>query len=135
LERSAEIEGVIRRLLRGIAASDVEAVAAFRSANNGRRIIGTDAREWYSGEAALAMEAQLPEYEAAGGMTLRIREIDGFEEGSVGWGASDCDARLGTSPPLRMRISVVLHLEQVIGGWCKCTVPYLWPTRTFSGLN
>ena len=61
MHRSSEIEGVILRLSRSIAPSDHDAVAAFRSTEPGRRIIGTDAREWFAGGAALAMEAQLPE--------------------------------------------------------------------------
>ena len=125
MERSPEIEGVLRRFIRGISSGDPDAFAAFRSAEPGRRLIGTDPREWYAGDAGLALEAQLPEYAAAAGMAFSILESEGFEEASVGWGAVNALARLGDGDEFPVRMTAVLHLEE--GHWpivqLHCSVP------------
>jgi class 3 adenylate cyclase len=125
MEPSPEIEGLMRRVLRVISAADENALAAFRSEHAGRRLIGTDPREWYSGDEGLALEAQLPEYAAEGGMSFEVVDKDAFEEGTVGWGALNLRVCLGDGEPFAMRATMVFHLEH--GHWrmvqMHCSVP------------
>ena len=130
MERSPEIEGLMRRMIRMFTASDQESLSALISSEPGRRTIGTDAREWYTGDQDAALVAQLPEVAAAGGMSAEILEVEGFEEGSVGWGAYSVRVRLGQGDPFSMRVSAVFHLERATGSWSRCTAQSLPPTRT-----
>jgi hypothetical protein len=116
VERSPEIEGLLRRFLQSFACGDAAAVRALSSADPGRRAIGTDPREWSSGEGWDTMIAQLGELGAAGGMELEFLETDGYEEGSVGWGAANCLAILpGGGDQFPLRITGVFHLDD--GHW------------------
>jgi class 3 adenylate cyclase len=116
VERSPEITGVLQRFLRSFAAGDEAAVRALASPEDGRRAIGTDPREWSSGPAWETMFAQLGELGAAGGMKLDFVEVDGYEEGSVGWGAANCLVALpGSTNPLPFRVTAVFHLRD--GHW------------------
>jgi hypothetical protein len=85
MERSPEVEGALRRFILSVAAGDLDAILAFHSEEAGLRIIGTDAQEWYSdGEVVALWKAQVPEL-AAVGMSVHDLEVEGFEEGRVGW--------------------------------------------------
>jgi class 3 adenylate cyclase len=48
-------------------------------------------------------------------MTIDIEDADGYEEGSVGWGAIKGTVRIGTSGTLPIRVTFVFHLER--GHW------------------
>jgi class 3 adenylate cyclase len=114
MEKSPDIEGILRRFLRCFAQSDVEGLRALSSKEPGRRAIGTDPREWSAGPGWETMFTQLPEMAAAGGMKVQFLDSDGFEEGAVGWGAANCVAGFGNSEwPLRL--TGVFRLEQ--GHW------------------
>jgi class 3 adenylate cyclase len=79
-------------------------------------VIGSDPEEWYADEASdVLWEAQLPEYAAAGGLSVRILETEGFEEGTVGWGAANVLAEIGTLGENPARVTAVFHLER--GHW------------------
>jgi hypothetical protein len=49
VRRSAEIEAVASRLLRGIEGCEADLVADLLSQQTGARIIGSDPEEWHSG--------------------------------------------------------------------------------------
>jgi class 3 adenylate cyclase len=115
MERSAEIEGVMRRFFRAMAAGDAKEVRAFSSREPGRRMIGTDLREWYSGDELEVLETQVAEYRAVGGMTIDIEDAEGYEEASVGWGAIRGTMQVGASGTLPIRVTFVFHLER--GHW------------------
>jgi len=115
MERSAEIEGAFRRFMRCYVAGDLEGIRAFQSEETGRRMIGTDPKEWYADEDADAMgEAQLPDLIDAG-FSLQILDIEGFEEGSVGWGAANVVQEIGSETKIPSRLTAVFHLER--GHW------------------
>src|SRR4051812_47772288 len=115
MERSAEIEGVMRRFFRAMAAGDAEDVRAFSSREPGRRMIGTDSREWYAGDELEVLQTQVAEYRAVGGMTIDIEDAEGYEEASVGWGAIKGTMQVGASGTLPIRVTFVFHLER--GHW------------------
>jgi class 3 adenylate cyclase len=60
------------------------------------------------------MIAQLPELAAAGGLRVEFLDTDGYEEGSVGWGAANCLATFPDSV-VPLRLTGVFHLEN--GYW------------------
>lgn len=115
MERSPEIEGVLRRFMRCFAAGDEPGLRALSSTESGRRAIGTDPREWSTGEGWETMLAQLPELAAAGGLDVKFLDCDGFEEGSVGWGAANCVATVPDGRQHPLRLTGVFRLER--GHW------------------
>jgi len=60
-------------------------------------------------------EAQLAEFVAAGGCSIEVVDAEGFEDGTVGWGATRCRAELGTNGEFALRVTAVFRLEQ--GHW------------------
>ena len=115
MERSPEIEGVLRRFLRSFAGSDEDALRALSSAQPGRRAIGTDPREWVSDAAWELMYVQLPELAAVGGLQMELLESEGYEEGGVGWGAANFRWGLAGQPAVPARLTGVFRLED--GPW------------------
>src|SRR2546423_13365305 len=83
--------------------------------SRGRRAIGTDPREWSSGEGWESMLAQVPEVAAAGGMKVEFLDTDGFEEGSVGWNAANCLATMPGGGRIPLRVTGVFDLTD--GYW------------------
>jgi class 3 adenylate cyclase len=122
VERSPELEGVLRRFLRSFARGDDAIVRALSSTEPGRRAIGTDPREWSSGEGWEAMVEQLAEIARAGGFELRLLDSDGYEEGSVGWGAVNSVATMPDGHDVPLRLTGVFHLEG--GHWLAVQVHF-----------
>jgi class 3 adenylate cyclase len=81
----------------------------------GRRAIGSDPREWSVGEGWESMIAQLPELAAVGGTGVEFLDSDGYEEGSVGWGAANCLVTFPDGVVAPFRLTGVFHLEN--GYW------------------
>ena len=115
MEPSAEVEGALRRFVHTVAAGDLETILAVQSTEPGRRLIGTDPREWYTDdEIDVSWRVQLGDLLAAG-TSLRDLEVEGFEEGTVGWGAATFLQSVGSVRGLRVRVTAVFHLER--GHW------------------
>jgi hypothetical protein len=115
MERSPEIEGVLRRFLRCFTAGDDQSVRAMSSTMSGRRAIGTDPREWSTGAAWETMIAEVHELAAAGGVKVQFLDSDGYEDGSVGWGAANSVATMPEGVRVPLRLTGVFHLED--GHW------------------
>ncbi len=115
MERSPEIEGVLRRFMRCFATGDEGAVRALSSTSSGRRAIGTDPREWSTGEGWEDMIVQVHEIAAAGGLRVQYLDSDGYEEGSVGWGAANSVTTVPDGFRVPLRLTGVFHLEE--GHW------------------
>ena len=80
----------------------------------GLRIIGTDPAEWLDGEPAFAFLRD--EAGAVGGkVTIALRSLEGFAEGSVGWGAAVPEITLPEGNTVSPRWSAVFHRED--GAW------------------
>jgi len=85
MRRSPEIEQVVRQFVDAVAGGDLGTVERLCSNEQGVVAIGSDARE-YSRNFAEIMELMrdsTPEGES--GITARIDDIAGYEEGNVGW--------------------------------------------------
>src|SRR5688572_21641753 len=87
VEPSNEIERVIRGWFESVARSDASWLDWHLSPDTALRIIGTDPEEWLQGAMARALlESDL---EALGGnASFDVKDIEGFAEGDVGWGAA-----------------------------------------------
>jgi len=68
------------------------------------------------------MIAQLSEVAAAGGFGLQFLDSDGYEEGSVGWGAVNCLASMPDGHDVPLRLTGVFHLEG--GHWLAVQVHF-----------
>jgi ketosteroid isomerase-like protein len=78
------------------------------------RIVGTDPEEWLKGAPAYAFLKN--EAETVGGrVKVSIREIEAYEEGSVGWGVALPEITLLDGRMVTPRWSAVFHREH--GGW------------------
>lgn len=88
---------------------------ALSSTKPGRRAIGTDPREWSTGEGWETMIAQVSELAAVGGVKVEFLDTDGYEQGSVGWGAANCLATYPEDLSVPLRLTGVFRLED--GHW------------------
>jgi ketosteroid isomerase-like protein len=78
------------------------------------RIVGTDPDEWLLGEPAYAFLKH--EAETVGGrVRVSVREVEAFEEGSVGWGVAIPDITISDGRRVSPRWSAVFHRED--GQW------------------
>jgi hypothetical protein len=78
------------------------------------RIIGTDPQEWLKGQAAFAFLADEAAH-VGGKISIVVREVEGFREGSVGWGCAVPEIALMDGRTVSPRWSAVFHLED--GTW------------------
>ena len=87
MERSNEIEGVIRGLFDAIQAGDVGAFEDVLSREPGVLFLGTDATEWWEGYETVSHVAgeQLKEMQ---GIEVTVSETSGYADGDVGWGSA-----------------------------------------------
>ena len=114
MRASAEIRDIIAAWFRAAADGDASWRDRHVSAEPDLRLIGTDPEEWLSGQPAydfLANEAR-----AIGGkVNVRVLEVEGFEEGTVGWGSARPEITLPDGGKVTPRWSAVFHREE--GGW------------------
>jgi class 3 adenylate cyclase len=83
------------------------------SQDPGALSIGTAPGEWWRGpdEIAAAGLMQLTEFRELGGFEVEVQEIWGFQEGSVGWFASQGLFKIGTLTPFPVRVTGIVHQE------------------------
>ena len=87
MEASREIAEIIAGWFEAAQNGDVTWRDRFVSAQPELRIIGTDPEEWLSGGPAydfLRNEAAT----IGGKVTVRVQDVEGYQEGSVGWGSA-----------------------------------------------
>lgn len=106
--RSPEIEAVLTRTLRSFVDGDVAALTRIVNPGPEFLAIGTDPEEWWGADTFLpVMAAQLDEMR---GMKVDIRHVEGWEAGTVGWGASRLGMVLGDAET-EMRVTSVFVLD------------------------
>lgn len=106
MQRSPEIEQVLRDFISKLAAGDVQGIIDGHSTDEACLVIGTDEHEWAQGRAAI--EKIWHEQLAA---TIQIDDLEAYEDGLIGWFA----CRLATASDLNMRATGVLRKED--GQW------------------
>ena len=110
MEASQEIRDVMASWFEAVARGDVGWRDRHVSGSPDLRIIGTDPEEWLRGQPAFAFLRN--EAAAAGGkLRISVGEIEGFVEGSVGWGAASPEITLPDGSHVAPRWSAVFHRE------------------------
>jgi ketosteroid isomerase-like protein len=87
MERSEEIEGVIRGLFDSMAAGDAVAFQDLLSREPGVLFLGTDAAEWWDGHDTIARVAG-EQFKEMQGIEVGVSDAAGFSDGDVGWGSA-----------------------------------------------
>lgn len=84
MQRSTELESLVREMIDAMRMRDLEAVERMLSRSEGSVMIGSDASEYTRDidEMFRMMRESMP---AESGYTVSLGEIDGYVEGEVGW--------------------------------------------------
>ena len=85
MERSEELEELMRGLYRAVTDGDVAFLDAVLSADDRAVAIGTDPEEWWEGGDAVAMAFRRQVQEAGGRLRLEPGSPKAFVTGDVGW--------------------------------------------------
>jgi ketosteroid isomerase-like protein len=114
IERSAEIEQVLREIIDAMARSELDTVAQYTSREDCVVGIGSDAGEWTEGhdEFMTLMRASVPDGELH--MRATLDDVKGFREADVGWAAGRGSFAVGDQR-VGVRLTAVLHRET--GDW------------------
>jgi len=114
VEPSEEVVTVIRDWFGSIVRAENSWRDRHVSQHQDLRIIGTDPGEWLNGDPAFAFLRT--EADAAGGkVQIEVNDLEGFREGSVGWGCARPTITLPDGSKVTPRWSAVFHQED--GGW------------------
>ena len=114
MEPSAELQGVIRSWFESVAKGDASWLDTHLSTDKRLRIIGTDPQEWLQGQqAADLLKADLAVM--GGKVTIQVKEVEAFSEGSVGWGVALPEITLEDGKKVAPRWSAVFRREN--GDW------------------
>jgi len=112
VEQSEEIRRVIERWTKAVSEGDHESALGRLSEHPGTLMIGNDPNEWWHGEEARAIWVH--QLEELGSFPVTGREIEAWEEGTVGW-ASVKETIISRGTSFDARATYVLHLER--GEW------------------
>jgi class 3 adenylate cyclase len=113
MNRSSEIESVVRRFLAARVAGDAETMRNLHSQSDDVRIIGSDQHEWFQGyKEAIEPWAEQPiEFRRAESTILRIEAL---ENGETGWAAVELEYTMPSGRMFNVRITMVLVLEESV---------------------
>ncbi|HLB61784.1 MAG TPA: nuclear transport factor 2 family protein [Actinomycetota bacterium] len=114
MERSQELEDLVRAWFGAASKGDASLIDRHVSRDPGTRLIGSDPNEWLDGEEIagfLRGEAE----NAAGNATFTPSEAEAYSEGSVGWASTRLTITLPDGRFVSPRWSAVFHRED--GEW------------------
>lgn len=115
MERSPELEALVRRLAEAQAAGDVDGLLATLSGDQETIVIGTDPDEWWTGSKITEMvRAQLAEMKQVG-IKLAATDAHGFQLGDVGWVSDQSRFVLADGSEVNLRVTGVAVRED--GDW------------------
>jgi adenylate cyclase len=114
MNRSSEVEAVVRRFLAARYAGDAETMRNLHSQSDDLRIIGSDQPEWFQGyrEAVEPWAEQPIEFLERAETT--ILRIEAFENGETGWAAVELEYAMPSGWMSNVRITMVLVLEDSV---------------------
>src|SRR5215472_3245949 len=115
MRKSPEIQAIAEQSLRDQAARGVEALIDVTSREPGFLSIGTAPSEWISGFTEFEQAMRAAGTTDGGFPQLENREIEAYEEGTVGWGFIRGDIKLPNGVTLKVRQTFVVHQEG--SGW------------------
>ena len=103
-----------------------ETFSGMLPSDQGTLFVGTDDAEWWDNRESLmrALEAQAGELQGA---QPKVTHVEGWEDGSVGWGAARIEVVFGDGPPARLRFTGTLVKEgdewKMVQGHASVGVP------------
>lgn len=110
MQDSPDLRNIITGWFDAVAKGDAGWPDHHVSRVSGLRIIGTDPEEMLQG--ATAYEFLKSEAETLGGkVTIEVKDVEAFEEGSVGWGLALPEITFGNGVKVMPRWSAVFHKE------------------------
>ena len=113
MERSPEIEAIVRRWAKAREAGDVELADSFFSRSDHLMSIGSDENEWTFGAEMFVMTAaHIPETPTE---KMELLQLHAFEHGEVGWAAMEQRRTSPSGRPGIFRQTFVFVLE--MGAW------------------
>ncbi len=115
MERSLELEDLVREWFHGASTGDASVIDRRVSPSPGTRLIGSDPSEWLSGGEAISAFLRGEVEGAAGAVTFSPSETEAYEEGTVGWASSRLTLTMPDGRSVSPRWSAVFHRED--GGW------------------
>lgn len=115
MQRSAEIEDLVREWFHAATTADPSVVDRRVSSETGVRLIGSAPDEWLSDGATIATFLRGEVERAAGAVTFTPSETEAWEEGSVGWVSTRLTITLPDGGSVSPRWSAVFHREE--DGW------------------
>lgn len=114
IERSAEVEAVVRRMWAAFAGGTSAAIANLTSSNPALRFILTADDEWF-GNFDGVVELMTERGKRIGIERLEFDRIEAYQAGDVGWLAAQVTAHLGSGEAVTFRQTAVLIVED--GVW------------------
>ncbi len=121
MERSAELEAVTRRLWDAVDAGEMATAMAFVSSSEPDILWwGTDPGERWTDHAEMSAIFQAQADELGGGFPLRIRDVDAWTEGTVGWSTAIGELTVDDLAQPQFRVATVWHME--LGQWRAVSV-------------
>jgi adenylate cyclase len=114
MNRSSEIESVVRRFLAARVAGDAETMRNLHSQSDDLRVIGSDQHEWAQGyKDVIDTWAEQP-IEFLEETESTILRIEALENGETGWAAVELEYTMPSGRVFNVRITMVLVLEESV---------------------
>jgi ketosteroid isomerase-like protein len=115
MQRSPDIESLVQSWFEAANRGDPSIVRAHVSPGEGTRLIGSDATEVFKGGAAITMFLSVEIEGAAGRAQFVARDVEAFEEGTVGWASARLKITMKDGRSVTPRWTAVFHREE--GVW------------------
>ena len=110
MERSTELEGLVRAWFDAASSGDASLVDRHVSRDERNRLVGSDPAEWLRGpEVAVFLKGEADR--AAGKVSFVPSGTEAYEEGTVGWAATRITITLPDGRSVSPRWTAVLHRE------------------------
>ncbi len=115
MQRSEELEGLVREWFAAASAGDGTIVPRRVSSEPGTRLIGSDPDEWLQGGETISSFLQGEVEGAAGRVSFEPAEVEAYQEGDVGWAAARLVLTMPDGGSVRPRWSAVFRKDA--GEW------------------
>ncbi len=114
MEKSKAVANIIAGWFQAAAKGESSYPGKHMSKRAAALLVGTDPKEWFRGKKAV--EFLTAEAEAMGGhLKVSVGKVEGWKEGTVGWGIANPTITLPGGKKFQPRWSAVLHKER--GRW------------------
>lgn len=115
MERSQEVEAAFVRFLVALSGGDEAGVTQLATTGGAAALIGSDAREWFTGAGTWEVLPALVRAFRAGGLSVTPREPEGYADGSIGWVVDRPTFRTRAGAQTQTRMTGIFRAEG--GAW------------------